>query len=69
MAGDSAAGRDWILLLVAAGLLYNAVEGMVTGSAILFFRTVKRPEDGYLYWWAVLMSSILGVAALVAFLL
>lgn len=67
MAGHSVAGREWILLLGAAVLLFDAVKGLATGSAILFYRTVKRSEDGYLFWWAVVMSVILGTASLVLF--
>ncbi len=60
---DSIIGRDWIVLLAAAALLFNAIRGLATGSAILFYRTVTRSEDGFLYWSAVLGSAILGVAA------
>jgi hypothetical protein len=59
----------WALLLMVAFLFYNALNGMATGKAILFSRTVRRSEDGYLYWWAVVVSGMLGIAGIVLVIL
>jgi hypothetical protein len=67
VAGDLA-NNDWVVLLAAAALLFNAVRGVLKGRAILFYRTVDRHEDGFLYWTAVLGSAVLGVAAVLAVL-
>ena len=61
--------NNWILLLAAAALLFNAIMGVASGRAILFYRTVNRSEDGFLYWLAVLASGALGIGALLATLL
>ena len=65
----SVSGRDWIVLLAVAALLFNALRGLATGSAILFYRTVNRSEDGFLYWSAVWGSAVLGIATALAVVL
>ncbi len=67
MAWDPTNSR-WFLLAGAALLLYNAIRGVITGRAILFIRDVTR-DDGYLFWWAVLMSAIFAVAVVVILIL
>lgn len=58
---------NWVVLLLGVYLLFESLRDLGTGSAVLFFRTVKRSEDGYLYWWAIGMELTLGVAGLVLF--
>lgn len=53
---------DWISLGASAALLFNAVSGLITGSAILFNGVVRRAEDLVLYWTAVVMSAGMGIA-------
>jgi len=38
--------------------------GFATGSAVLFYKTVTRSEDQFLYWSAVLGSAALGIEIL-----
>lgn len=57
--------HNWILLLVGAYLLIEGLRGLATGSTLLFYRTVKRSEDGYLYWFAVGTGVIVGGACVV----
>ena len=66
MVAHSEIGNNWIVLLAAVALLFNTVRGLTTGSAILFFRTVRRSEDGYLYWLAVWGSAVVSIAAVLA---
>lgn len=53
---------DWIQLGASVALLYNAVSGIITGSAILFRGPVRRAEDPTLFWIAVTMSAAGGIA-------
>jgi len=53
--------KDWIALAASVSLLYNAVSGFRTGSAILFYGTVRRAEDPTLFWTAVTMSAVGGI--------
>ncbi len=62
----SFATSDWVTLLAGAVLLFNFVYGLMTGSAMLFYRTVKKSEDRPLYWLAVLVSAALGIGAFVS---
>jgi hypothetical protein len=62
----SAIHSDWVVLIAAAALIFNAAKGWATGNAILFYRTVTRSEDPTLYWFAVIGSAILGIAAVLA---
>lgn len=57
--------RDWILLVAAGALLFNAASGVIKGSAIVFFRTVKRADDPKFYWFAVFLSAALGIGGAV----
>jgi hypothetical protein len=54
--------KDWIALGASVSLLYNAVSGFRTGSVILFYGTARRAEDPTLFWTAVAMSAIGGIA-------
>ena len=64
MVGHNDIRSKWIVLFVAIVLLFNVVRGLTTGSALLSYRTVTQSEDGYLFWTAVCVSAVLGVAAL-----
>lgn len=57
--------HSWWLLVVSVYVLFESLRGLATGSTILFFRTVTRREDGYLYWWAVRMGLIAGAVCLI----
>lgn len=59
--------NQWWVLLMAAWFLFNAIDGLATGSAMLIYTPKKRYEDGYLFWWAVIMSACFGVGSLVGF--
>lgn len=61
--------RDWIILLAAAYLLFSAMQGLATGKTTLFYRTVARSEDGYLFWFAVVIPAVLGIAAVLIYFL
>lgn len=58
------APRNWIVLFAAGALLFNAANGVATGSAIMFYRTVRRSEDPGLYWFAVVLSVVLGLGGI-----
>ena len=64
MVAHNVIGRNWIVLLAAVALLIEALRGLVTGSTILFYRTVTRSEDGFLYWTAIWSGVVVGIAAL-----
>lgn len=68
MAWDPAHSR-WVILFFSAALLYNSVNGIIRGRAILFVRDVTRSDDGCLFWFAVVMSATLGVAGVIIALL
>lgn len=57
--------HNWAFLLVSVLLLLESMRGLYTGSTILIFRTVTRRHDGYLYWWAIGMGLIVGIAGLI----
>ena len=69
MVANTEIGGDWITILMAIFLLVNAIWGLITGSTILFYRSVKRSEDRLLYWCAVCGSAALGIAAVLAVVL
>jgi len=58
-----AGSPDWLVLAATAVLLFNAINGLATGRATLFYRAVTRAEHPTLYWPAVIGSAILGIAA------
>jgi hypothetical protein len=60
---------DWIQLLASAGLLFNAVSGLITGSASFFHGRVRRTEDPTPFWIAVAMSAGMGVSLILMTLL
>jgi hypothetical protein len=62
-----ASPADWIFLLAGLFLLIEAVRGLITGSTILFYRTVTRSGDGCLYWVSIGAGAVLGVAGLLVF--
>ena len=64
----SASSHNWIILAGGGVLLFNVINGMATGSAILFYRYAKRSEDPLLYWISIALSAVLGVAALLIFI-
>lgn len=59
----------WIVWVTSAGLLYFAIDGLRTGSTMVFNRTVTRSEDALLYWCGVFGSAALGIACAMAALL
>jgi hypothetical protein len=59
----------WFIALIASALLFNAVNGMATGSATVFYRPVKRSEDPVLFWTAVLVSAALAIACFLTLVL
>ncbi len=65
MAAISANRNDWTVLFVAAFVLCYALRSLATGSTILIYRTVKRSEDGLLYWIGVLMALTASIAVIV----
>jgi hypothetical protein len=56
----------WFLLLCAAWLLWSAISGIVTGRTCMFYTDYARsdPGNGYMYWFAVVVSATLGIALL-----
>lgn len=66
---DSLTGHDWVFWLSAAVLVFNGVWGLRTGSTSLIHRTVTRTEDGYLYWFSVLTSLIVGIGGALVLIL
>lgn len=56
--------HSWTVLLAAGVLIYNVVNGAVTGRALLLFTSAKRSEEPALYWLAMLVSGVLGVGGL-----
>jgi hypothetical protein len=55
---------DWAFLIASAFLLLNALNGVKTGTTTLIYRSLKRSEDGALYWFTIWCSVVLGVAGL-----
>jgi hypothetical protein len=69
VAAGSLTSREWVVLLAAAVLLFNVVEGFTKGSAHVVYRTVKRSEDAALYWVAMVISFVLGVGGILVTIL
>jgi hypothetical protein len=59
--------EDWPALFCGVFLLMFAINGIGTRTATIVYRTVKRSEDGYLYWFAVGTALILGTGSLLLF--
>ena len=57
--------RRFIFLVMGLSLTIISLEGIRTGSAILFVRDVTRSEDGYLYWCAIGIGLTFGIGSLV----
>ena len=55
----------WVILVLAIILILFVLRGAVTGSAGLFFRTYQRSEVPGLYWFAMIVSGILGIGGLI----
>jgi len=58
--------RDWICLFGGPYLIFESIRGLKTGSATLFYRTVTRSEEGYLYWFALTLCALAGIGGLLA---
>lgn len=54
MVSVNANHNDWIALFLAVFLLCFGLRSLATGSSILIYRDVKRSEDPFQYWIAVL---------------
>lgn len=52
-------------LLLAAGSLVNAIQGIRTGEVGAFHSRVKRADDPVQFWFAILVSVLAAVAFLV----
>ena len=58
MFSTSAKLPDSLILLGAAVLLCVVLRGFATGNVFWKFRTVKRSEDGFLYWFAMSLYTL-----------
>lgn len=68
MGVDRLTSHDWIALGAAVVLLYNAINGIRTGRAIVVFQYVKRSEDALLFWivvWGCALLAVVGGIAVV----
>ena len=53
-----------ILVVVCAGLLFNAINRLRTGSAILAYSQYSRSENPKLFWVAIAVSFGFGLGLL-----
>ena len=60
---------NWVLLLIGVFLVLASIRGLSTGNVTLFVRDVTRAKDGYLYWFAISMGLVCGVASLGLFII
>ena len=56
----------FIFLIMGVFLTLMSLEGLRTGSATFFYRSVTRSKDGYLYWCAIGIGLTLGIGCLVS---
>ena len=60
---DRLTSHDWIIIGACVVLLYNAINGIRTGRAIVVFQYVKRSEDALLFWFVVWGCALVAVVA------
>ena len=68
MAQINASQKSWLVLLAAGYVFFTAVQGIATGRVNVIYRSVKRTEDPTLFWVSVVISVILSLAGIFAFL-
>jgi hypothetical protein len=61
---NSVLGRDLIFLITSVSLLLWSLNGIKTGSTVLFVGKVTRSGDGYLFWIGIWMKVVIGVTGL-----
>lgn len=54
----------WWVVLAASLFLYNVINGLKTGDAVLLFTRVKRSKDPLLYWFAIVFTGAAFVIAI-----
>lgn len=62
----SASHHDGFLFCGAVFILCYGLWSLVSGSTLLFHRTVKRSEDALQYWMGVLIAFTSGILLMIA---
>lgn len=55
--------HNWVLIVATAVLIFEFINGLATGKAILIYSTYEKSEDPLAYWISIIISGV-GAAAL-----
>jgi uncharacterized membrane-anchored protein len=69
MRGALEMNQNWLLLAIAVVLLINAIYGLITKKASMTAAPFNRADHPIFYWSAIVVSSVLGIGCLAAFII
>ena len=63
----STLNQAWVSLLFAGGFVYFVINGVMTGSAILWYRRIERSENPFLFWFSIVSCGMGAVFFLILY--
>ena len=54
--------HKWFILIGIAVLLFNTINGVVTGEVSMFYKTYRKSERPISYWLSLVLSGVATLA-------
>ena len=54
----STLSHPWVSLLFAGGFVFFVINGVMTGSTIVWYRRVERSEKPFVFWFSIVSCGV-----------